>query len=132
MDASLVVIRFGPFELCPSSRELYKFSTKLKLRPQPFQVLDLLLRHAGSVVTREQLQQQLWPADTFVDFEHSLNTAIKELRAVLNDSAAQPRYIQTLPRLGYRFIFPVERGTHELQAKAVPITAKPASASLQT
>src|SRR5215471_8481126 len=113
METSLVVIRFGPYELRRDSRELYKFGTKIKLRPQPFQVLSLLLSYAGHVVTREQLQQQLWPVDTFVDFEHSLNTAIKELRAVLNDSAAQPRYIETIPKLGYRFIFPVEENTLE-------------------
>lgn len=109
MDTSLVVTRFGPYELRPASRELYKFGRRVKLRPQPFQVLNLLLSRPGAVVTREQLQQELWPADTFVDFEHSLNTAIKELRAVLSDSATEPRYIQTLPRLGYRFIFPVEQ-----------------------
>lgn len=98
---------FGPFELRRSSRELFKLSKKLKLRLQPFQVLSVLLDHAGEVVTREQLHQQLWPADTFVDFEHGLNTSIKELRAVLDDSAAEPRYIQTLPKLGYRFVYPV-------------------------
>jgi eukaryotic-like serine/threonine-protein kinase len=104
----LQATRFGPYELRLSSRELYKFGTKVKLRPQPFQVLSLLLDHPGDVVTREQLRQQLWPSDTFVDFEHSLNTAIKELRGVLNDSATDSRFIQTLPKLGYRFVFPVE------------------------
>jgi eukaryotic-like serine/threonine-protein kinase len=104
----LQATRFGPYELRLSSRELYKFGTKVKLRPQPFQVLSLLLDHAGDVVTREQLRQQLWPSDTFVDFEHSLNTAIKELRGLLNDSATESRFIETLPKLGYRFIFPVE------------------------
>ena len=69
----------------------------------------MLLDHAGEVVTREQFRQQLWPSDTFVDFEHSLNTAIKELRGVLSDSATEPRYIQTVPKLGYRFIFSVAR-----------------------
>jgi len=106
-DASAAT-RFGPYELRPSSRELFKFGRRLKLRPQPFQVLAVLLANAGEVVSREQLHQQLWPSDTFVDFEHGLNTSIKELRAVLDDSASEPRYIQTLPKLGYRFIFPVE------------------------
>jgi DNA-binding winged helix-turn-helix (wHTH) protein/tetratricopeptide (TPR) repeat protein/TolB-like protein len=105
---SSVAIRFGPYELHPRSRELQKLGTKLKLRPQPFQVLAYLLDHAGDVVTREELHQQLWSADTFVDFEHGLNTSIKELRSVLDDSATEPRYIQTIPKLGYRFIFPVE------------------------
>jgi len=103
------VTRFGPYELRPSSRELFKFGKRLKLRPQPFQVLSVLLSNAGEVVSREQLHQQLWPSDTFVDFEHGLNTSIKELRAVLDDSPSAPRYIETLPKLGYRFIFPVER-----------------------
>jgi eukaryotic-like serine/threonine-protein kinase len=105
----VVITRFGPYEVHASSRELYKFNTKVKLRPQPFHVLSVLVEHAGQVVTRDQLQQRLWPSDTFVDFEHSLNTAIKELRAALSDSALQPRYIETLPRLGYRFVCPVER-----------------------
>ena len=121
MDTSEVVIRFGPYELRPDSRELFKFGVKVKLRPQPFQVLHLLVKYAGSVVTRDQLQQQLWPADTFVDFEHSLNTAIKELRAVLNDSATAPRYIQTVPKLGYRFIFPVDQSEPEIPARPVAV-----------
>jgi DNA-binding winged helix-turn-helix (wHTH) protein/tetratricopeptide (TPR) repeat protein/TolB-like protein len=103
-----VATRFGPYELRPSSRELFKFGQKLRLRPQPFHVLAVLLANAGEVVSREELHQQLWPSDTFVDFEHGLNTSIKELRAVLDDSPSEPRYIQTLPKLGYRFIFPVE------------------------
>ncbi len=123
MDASLVVIKFGPYELYLSSRELYKFGTKVKLRPQPFQVLSLLVERSSEVVTREQLRQQLWPSDTFVDFEHSLNTAIKELRGVLSDSATDPRYIQTVPKLGYRFIFPVERSVPvQLPAEPTPLT----------
>ena len=80
----------------------------MRLRPQPFQVLQVLVEHAGDVVTREELQQRLWPAETFVDFEHGLNTSIKELRQVLNDSAREPRYIETLPKLGYRIVSPVE------------------------
>ncbi len=126
MDASLVVIKFGPYELYLGSRELYKFGTKVKLRPQPFQVLSLLVERSSEVVTREQLRQQLWPSDTFVDFEHSLNTAIKELRGVLSDSATDPRYIQTVPKLGYRFIFPVERSIPvQLPAEPTPLTIQP-------
>ena len=81
---------------------------KLKLRPQGYQVQALLLEHAGECVTREELQKRVWPSNTFVDFENGLNTAIKQLRASLNDSAAEPRYIETLPKLGYRMIAPVE------------------------
>jgi len=101
--------RFGPFELSTRARELFKHGRKLKLRPQPYQVLLLLLEHSEDVVTREQVRDRVWASDTFVDFEHGLNTAIKELRGVLSDSAKEPRYIETLPKLGYRLIVPVER-----------------------
>ncbi len=100
--------RFGAYELRPQSWGLYKLGTKLKLRPQPFQILKLLLERAGAVVTREELRDLLWSQETFVDFEHGLNTAIKELRAVLGDSATAPQYVETVPKLGYRFIAPVE------------------------
>jgi TolB-like protein/DNA-binding winged helix-turn-helix (wHTH) protein len=100
--------RFGPFELRTQTRELYKHGMKLKLRPQVYQVLALLLEHAGECVTREELQKRVWPSNTFVDFENGVNSAIKQLRASLNDSAAEPRYIETLPKLGYRMIAPVE------------------------
>jgi TolB-like protein/DNA-binding winged helix-turn-helix (wHTH) protein/Tfp pilus assembly protein PilF len=103
--------RFGPFELRTATRELYKHGVRLKLRPQAYQVLVMLLERAGEGVTREELQTRVWPANTFVDFEHGLNTAIKELRRVLSDSAAEPRYIETLPKLGYRVIVAVEVGT---------------------
>jgi len=101
------VIRFGVFDADLHAAELRKAGAKLKLEGQPFQILALLLKHPGEVVTREELQQQLWPADTFVDFEHSINTAVKRLREALDDSADTPRYIETLPRRGYRFIYPV-------------------------
>ena len=102
--------RFGAFEVDSRSGELYKHGIRLKLQDQPFQVLALLLEHAGDVVTREELRQKLWPADTFVDFDTGLNSAIKKLRDVLADSAEEPRYIETLPRRGYRFIAHVENG----------------------
>jgi len=108
MDTPAQVFRFGPYESRPRSRELYKHGQKLKVRPQPLQVLNLLLNRAGDVVSREVLRQELWSSETFVDFEHSLNTAVKEIRATLGDSPLTPRYIETLPRLGYRFIAPVE------------------------
>src|ERR1700734_976394 len=108
MESPVPIFRFGPYESRPRTRELYKHGSKLKVRPRPLQLLNLLLSRAGDVVTREELRQELWSSETFVDFEHSLNTSIKEMRAVLSDSATDPRYIQTLPRLGYRFIAPVE------------------------
>src|SRR5271169_3882789 len=108
MEMSSTIFRFGPFESRTRTRELYKHGSKLKVRPQPLQVLNLLLSRAGDVLTREEFRQRLWSSETFVDFEHSLNTSVKEIRAVLNDSATEPKYIQTLPKLGYCFIAPVE------------------------
>lgn len=108
METPVSVFRFGPFESRPRTRELYKHGSKLKVRPRPLQLLNVLLSRPGDVITREELRRELWSAETFVDFEHSLNTSVKEVRAVLNDSATEPRYIQTLPRLGYRFIAHVE------------------------
>ena len=105
------VARFGVFELDLSAGELRKSGVKLRLQGQPFQVLALLLERAGEVVTREELQQKLWPSDTFVDFDHSLNTAINKVREALGDSASSPRYVETLARRGYRFIAPVQ--THD-------------------
>src|ERR1051326_4202289 len=97
---------FGPFELDDSSAELFKFGQKLKLQGQPIQILSILLERPGQLVTREELRQRLWPADTatFVDFDHGLNTDIRKLRAALGDEAETPQYIETLPRRGYRFI----------------------------
>jgi len=102
--------RFGPFEVELWSGELYKHGIKLKIQDQPFQLLAVLLSRPGELVTREELRQRLWSADTFVDFDTGLNSAIKKLRDVLADSAEEPRYIETLPRRGYRFIAHVENG----------------------
>jgi len=102
------VARFGVFELDLSAGELRKNGAKLRLQGQPFQVLALLLERAGGVVTREELRQSLWPSDTFVDFDHSLNTAINKVREALGDSASSPRYVETLARRGYRFIGQVQ------------------------
>jgi DNA-binding winged helix-turn-helix (wHTH) protein len=111
------IARFGVFELNLGAGELRKNGAKLRLQEQPFQVLALLLQRAGDVVTREELREKLWPADTFVDFDHSLNTAVNKLRETLGDSASSPRYIETLARRGYRFIAPVQtypqpKGSH--------------------
>ncbi|HUA15569.1 MAG TPA: winged helix-turn-helix domain-containing protein [Verrucomicrobiae bacterium] len=107
MGRAVPVFRFGPYEVKADTQELHKHGTRLKLRGQPFLVLEILLEHAGEVVTRDQIRQKLWPSDTFVDFEHGLNTSIKKVRQVLCDSVSEPRYIETLPRIGYRFIAPV-------------------------
>src|SRR6267143_5255258 len=108
------VLHFDIFELDLRAGELRKSGVKLRLQGQPLQVLAILLQRAGNLVTREELRSQLWPADTFVDFDHSLHNAIARLREVLGDSADTPRYIETLPRRGYRFIAPVE----EVQTQA--------------
>lgn len=101
------VLRFGVFEADLQSEELFKKGVKVKLQEQPFRILALLLTHAGEVVTREELRQRLWPTDTFVDFDHSVNTGIKKIREALGDSAESPLFIETLPRHGYRFVAPV-------------------------
>jgi TolB-like protein/DNA-binding winged helix-turn-helix (wHTH) protein/Flp pilus assembly protein TadD len=102
------VLRFDTFELDLRSGELHKRGVKLRLQGQPLQLLAILLQSPGNLVTREELSSQLWPADTFVDFDHSLHNAVGRIREVLGDSAEMPRYIETLPRRGYRFIAPVE------------------------
>ncbi len=108
METPSLIFRFGPFEARTCAQELSKNGTSVRLRGQPFAILELLVSRAGEVVTREEIRQKIWPVDTFVDFEHGLNTSIKKLRQALCDSATEPRYIETLPRLGYRFIAPVE------------------------
>jgi cholera toxin transcriptional activator len=102
------IARFGVFELDLNTGELRKSGVKLRLQGQPIQVLTLLLQRAGDVVTRDELRQKLWASDTFVDFDHSLNTAINKVREALGDSASNPRYVETLARRGYRFIAPVQ------------------------
>ncbi|MGD1076979.1 MAG: winged helix-turn-helix domain-containing protein [Candidatus Sulfotelmatobacter sp.] len=114
------VARFGVFELDLSAGELRKSGVKLRLQGQPFQVLALLLERAGEVVTREELQQKLWPSDTFVDFDHSLNTAVNKVREALGDSASSPRYVETLARRGYRFIAPVQAPDQSGAQRAAP------------
>ena len=103
-DSHSSVARFGVFELDLQSRELHKQGMKIRLQGQPVEILVMLLERPGEVVTREELQKKLWPADTFVDFEQGLNNAMKRLRAALDDDAESPHFIETLPRHGYRFI----------------------------
>ncbi len=97
-------LRFGPFVLDVHSAELYKGDSRLKIQPQPIQVLGILLEHPGELVTRDEIRSRIWPSDTFVDFDHGLNTAVKKLRQALEDESETPKYIETLPRRGYRFI----------------------------
>ncbi len=119
------IVRFGVFELDLTAGELRKNGVKLRLQGQPFQVLALLLERSGEVVSREELQQKLWPADTFVDFDHSLNTAINKVREVLGDSASSPRYVETFARRGYRFIAPVQPQQKDAPPVSQPVPATP-------
>ena len=101
------LIRFGSFELDPASGELRKTGARGKLQEQPFQVLRALVERPGEVVTREELHERLWPGDTFVEFDDGLNTAVRKIRQALGDAADNPRFVETLPKRGYRFIAPV-------------------------
>jgi TolB-like protein/DNA-binding winged helix-turn-helix (wHTH) protein/Tfp pilus assembly protein PilF len=118
--------RFGLFEVDSRTGELRKQGRQLKLRGRPFDILVLLLARGGDVITREELRQQLWQADTFVDFDHGLNSAINRLREALGDSAENPRFIETLPKRGYRFIAPIEVPL----ASASSVTAPPRPSTL--
>ena len=120
--------RFGMFEVDLRAGELRRNGSRVKLQEQPFQILTLLLERPGEVVTREDLRNRLWPVDTFVDFDHSLNAAIKRLRDALGDAAENPRFVETVARRGYRFVAPVN-GSHEVPevvaaAPVVPRTAR--------
>jgi DNA-binding winged helix-turn-helix (wHTH) protein len=123
------ILRFGVFEVDVRAGELRRQGVRIKLQEQPFHVLTVLLQRPGEVVTREELRNQNWPADTFVDFDNSLNTAINKLREALGDSADNPRFIETLPRRGYRFVTPVTGvdGTTSGIASSVSAAVRPRS-----
>ena len=111
---SAQIVRFGIFEADLLTGELHKNGVKVPLQGQPFQVCAILLKHSGELVTREELRQQVWPEDTFVDFDHALNTAITKIRIALGDDADNPRFVETLPRRGYRFIGPVDKPSSQV------------------
>src|SRR5688572_7320516 len=120
--------RFGTFEVDLRARELRKGGIRIRLQDQPFEILAAMLERPGEIVTRDELRERLWPAGTFVDFDHSLNAAIKRLRAALGDDADNPRFVETLHRRGYRFIAAVEtegplRNLHVVR----PLATKPAN-----
>src|SRR5579864_8323126 len=100
--------RFGPFEVCLETGELLRNGRRVHLQRKPFEILAALLEHSGNLVSRENLRQRLWPADTFVDFDNGLNTALSKLREALGDNSEKPRYIETLEGRGYRFLASVE------------------------
>jgi len=136
------IVRFGPFEANLSTQELQKFGTRLRVPNQSFQVLALLLDRPGQLVTREEFRQKLWPSDTFVEYDQGLNAAVNRLRDALGDSAEKPRYIETLPRRGYRFVGqaevvsnhheetpPLRDGSSSFMPVARPVAAEPFSAA---
>ncbi|HEY6344744.1 MAG TPA: winged helix-turn-helix domain-containing protein [Bryobacteraceae bacterium] len=108
-------VRFGPFEFDPHTGELRKYGIRIKIQGQPVELLAILIEQPGELVTREDLEKRLWPADTHVDFEHSLNAAMKRLRVALGDSAQAPRFVETIARRGYRFIAPVSQAGEAIQ-----------------
>jgi DNA-binding winged helix-turn-helix (wHTH) protein/cytochrome c-type biogenesis protein CcmH/NrfG len=133
LSSSQQILRFGTFEVNPRSGELRKGGVRIKLHGQPFEVLAMLLERRGQVVTREELRLRLWPTDTFVNFDHGVNTAINKLREALGDSADNPRFVETLPRRGYRLLAGVEgqdRATAPEAVLPVGVTGRRAVAVL--
>ena len=122
------IYRFGLFEVNPHRGELTRKGLRVKLQEQPFQLLVLLLENAGDLVGRDVVRQRLWPGNTFVDFDSSLSVAIGKLREALGDSADNPRFIETIPRRGYRFIAPAKVGTPRDLTLVTPTRPSPASA----
>lgn len=121
------IARFGLYEIDLVSGELRKEGTRVRLQEQPFRVLAMLLERPGEMVTREEMRTRLWPGDTFVDFDHGLNTAVNKLREALGDAAANPRFVQTVARRGYRFIAPVQQnGAVQLTSADATLSAVPA------
>src|SRR5258707_10715424 len=127
-NGSLQIVRFGLFEADLQTGELRKNGSKVPLQGQPFQVCAILLSRSGELVSREELRQRVWPEDTFVDFDHALNPAITKIRIALGDEADNPRFVETLPRRGYRFIAPVDKPiveTHTAGPDGAAIVAAP-------
>ena len=118
------VLRFGVFEVDLGARELRKRGVRIRLQDQPFRVLQALLEKPGEVVTREQLKDRLWAQDEFVEFDKSLNTAIQKIRQGLGDLAENPRFLETVPRIGYKFVAPVQDSALA-EPSAIPSPEKP-------
>jgi DNA-binding winged helix-turn-helix (wHTH) protein len=127
--ASVLKYKFGEFEADLRAAELRKRGHRLKIQMQPFQILVALMERPGDVITREELRQRLWPEDTFVDFDHGLNTAVAKLRETLGDSAASPKYVETIAKRGYRFLAEVEKVEEVTLPGSSPIVATIPSAS---
>jgi cholera toxin transcriptional activator len=120
------ILRFGVFEANLAAGELRKNGSRVRLQEQPFQLLALLIERPEQLVSREELRNKLWAADTFVDFDHSLNTAIKKIREALGDSAVNPRYVETVARRGYRFLAPVQTPVEAVSESAITAPAESA------
>src|SRR5262245_8574388 len=127
LSQSVSKAHFGVYEVDFRAGELLKNNRRIRLQDQPLRVLAMLLEKAGDVVTRHELRQKLWPDDTFVDFDHGLNNAINRLREALNDSAERPRFIETLPRRGYRFIAPVTADRAAVDGRGPGSASSPAT-----
>jgi cholera toxin transcriptional activator len=122
--------RFGVFEADAATGELRKQGIRIKLNAQPFQVLCMLLEQPGTLLTREEISRQLWPDGTFVDYEHGVNSAINRIREALGDTAASPRFVETLARRGYRFVAPVEKIAEQISEQIIPIEISSTTAPL--
>jgi DNA-binding winged helix-turn-helix (wHTH) protein len=114
--------RFGPFELDLDAAELRRDGRRIKVQPQPFRLLVLLTNRPGMLITREEIRTELWPEGTFVDFDQSVNFAVKQIRDAMGDSATRPLYLETVPRQGYRFVAPRESGAPTPPARSEPTT----------
>jgi DNA-binding winged helix-turn-helix (wHTH) protein len=125
-------LRFGVFEADLNKRELFKQGARIRIQEQPFEILCILLERAGEVVSREELRNRLWPNDTFVEYEDSLNAAVGKLRAVLSDRFDQPRYIETAKRRGYRFIAPITPEIATILSPSIPPILSISAAKRQT
>jgi DNA-binding winged helix-turn-helix (wHTH) protein len=124
------LVFFGPFEVNLRTQEIRRHGTVVRLSRQPFQILEMLLAHPGELVTRDELQRRLWPGASLVDCTHGLNAAINKLREALGDSAITPRYVETLPRRGYRLIGTVDEQSVDEAASMLPVIASPFSGSI--
>src|SRR5215471_3274754 len=121
-------VRFGEFEADLRSGELWSGDVKVRLQDQPFHVLSILLSRPGELITREALRRQVWADNTYVDFDYALNTAVKKIRSALGDDAAAPRFVETIPRRGYRFIATVDCESHDSSVVSRPVEEVPSSA----
>ena len=121
------VLRFGVFDLNPATGELRRAGVRVRIQPQPLRVLEILAARSGEIVSREDLRRAIWGDGTFVDFEHGLNFCVNQVRRALGDSATSPRFVETVPRRGYRFMAPVERVEPVAVSFAVPTAARMSS-----